>query len=183
MIPDGHIQIFKVAVSAQDHDFDFGVVFAEPLHQLHAVHAGHPDIGKNYIWANGIQLFQNFLSTCTERTNFIAPFLSGKTVRNAVADALLIICDDQTIHEIPPRVLFCVSLSFYYRCRGLLVSIGGICCTLLIFARKIELYNSSPVVPFGGLMDVLDEHMSAIKIVYPKEYELVMRKISKLTEL
>ena len=35
-------------------------------------------------------------------------------------------------------------------------------------------------VPFGGLMQVLDEHMNAIKLVYPKEYELVMRKISDL---
>ena len=35
-------------------------------------------------------------------------------------------------------------------------------------------------VPFGGLMQVLDEHMKAIKLAYPKEYELVMRKISDL---
>ena len=35
-------------------------------------------------------------------------------------------------------------------------------------------------VPFGGLMQVLDEHMKAIKLVYPKEYELVMWKISDL---
>ena len=35
-------------------------------------------------------------------------------------------------------------------------------------------------VPFGGLMQVLDEHMNAIKLAYPKEYELVMRKISDL---
>lgn len=35
-------------------------------------------------------------------------------------------------------------------------------------------------VPFGGLMQVLDEHMKAIKLVYPKEYELVMQKISDL---
>ena len=35
-------------------------------------------------------------------------------------------------------------------------------------------------VPFCGLMQVLDEHMKAIKLVYPKEYELVMRKISDL---
>lgn len=34
--------------------------------------------------------------------------------------------------------------------------------------------------PFGGLMQVLDEHMSAIKLAYPKEYELVMRKITAL---
>ena len=37
-------------------------------------------------------------------------------------------------------------------------------------------------VPFGGLMQVLDEHMNAIKLVYPKEYELVMRKIVSLSE-
>lgn len=37
-------------------------------------------------------------------------------------------------------------------------------------------------VPFGGLMRVLDEHMKAIKLVYPKEYELVMRKIASLSE-
>lgn len=37
-------------------------------------------------------------------------------------------------------------------------------------------------VPFGGLMQVLDEHMKAIKMVYPKEYELVMRKIVSLSE-
>ena len=35
-------------------------------------------------------------------------------------------------------------------------------------------------VPFSGLMQVLDEHMKAIKLVYPKEYELVMRKIIDL---
>ena len=35
-------------------------------------------------------------------------------------------------------------------------------------------------VPFSGLMQVLDEHMKAIKLVYPKEYELVMRKITAL---
>ena len=37
-------------------------------------------------------------------------------------------------------------------------------------------------VPFGGLMQVLDRHMNAIKLVYPKEYELVMRKIVSLSE-
>ncbi len=35
-------------------------------------------------------------------------------------------------------------------------------------------------VPFSGLMQVLDDHMKAIKLVYPKEYELVMRKITAL---
>ena len=37
-------------------------------------------------------------------------------------------------------------------------------------------------VPFGGLMQVLDEHMKAIKLVYPKEYELVIRKIKNLLD-
>lgn len=36
---------------------------------------------------------------------------------------------------------------------------------------------AASAAPFGALMDILDEHMSAIKLVYPKEYELVMRKI------
>lgn len=37
-------------------------------------------------------------------------------------------------------------------------------------------------VPFGGLMEVLDKHMNAIKLAYPKEYELVMRKIAALSK-
>lgn len=43
-----------------------------------------------------------------------------------------------------------------------------------------EFVRAASAVPFGSLMDVLDEHMSAIKMVYPKEYELVMRKIKTL---
>lgn len=43
-----------------------------------------------------------------------------------------------------------------------------------------EFVEAASAVPFGGLMRVLDEHMKAIKLVYPKEYELVMRKISDL---
>lgn len=41
-----------------------------------------------------------------------------------------------------------------------------------------EFVEAASAAPFGGLMEVLDEHMSAIKLAYPKEYELVMRKIS-----
>ena len=47
-------------------------------------------------------------------------------------------------------------------------------------APQSEFVQAASAVPFAGLMDVLDEHMSAIKIVYPKEYELVMRKIQLL---
>ena len=45
---------------------------------------------------------------------------------------------------------------------------------------KSEFVEAASSVPFSGLMDVLDEHMNAIKMVYPKEYELVMRKITAL---
>nr|DAY56978.1 MAG TPA: hypothetical protein [Caudoviricetes sp.] len=41
-----------------------------------------------------------------------------------------------------------------------------------------EFVEMASAAPFGGLMEVLDEHMNAIKLAYPKEYELVMRKIS-----
>lgn len=43
-----------------------------------------------------------------------------------------------------------------------------------------EFVEAASAAPFGGLMEVLDEHMSAIKLAYPKEYELVMRKITAL---
>ena len=45
-----------------------------------------------------------------------------------------------------------------------------------------EFVAAASTVPFSGLMEVLDRHMSAIKLVYPKEYELVMRKIVSLSE-
>lgn len=44
-----------------------------------------------------------------------------------------------------------------------------------------DFVEAASAAPFGALMDILDEHMSAIKLVYPKEYELVMRKIKLLT--
>ena len=43
-----------------------------------------------------------------------------------------------------------------------------------------EFVEAASAAPFGGLMEVLDEHMSAIKLAYPKEYELVMQKISDI---
>ena len=43
-----------------------------------------------------------------------------------------------------------------------------------------EFVEAASAAPFGGLMEVLDEHMNAIKLAYPKEYELVMRKITAL---
>ena len=43
-----------------------------------------------------------------------------------------------------------------------------------------DFVEMASAAPFGGLMEVLDEHMNAIKLAYPKEYELVMRKISDI---
>lgn len=51
---------------------------------------------------------------------------------------------------------------------------------LITELRKREFVEAASAAPFGGLMEVLDEHMSAIKLAYPKEYELVMRKITAL---
>lgn len=47
-------------------------------------------------------------------------------------------------------------------------------------APQSEFVQAASSVPFGGLMDVLDEHMSAIKMVYPKEYELVIKRLNLL---
>ena len=45
-----------------------------------------------------------------------------------------------------------------------------------------DFVEAASAVPFSGLMRVLDEHMNAIKLVYPKEYELVIRKIAALSK-
>lgn len=43
-----------------------------------------------------------------------------------------------------------------------------------------EFVEIASSVPFGPLMDILDKHMSAIRLVYPKEYDLVIQKIKNL---
>lgn len=43
-----------------------------------------------------------------------------------------------------------------------------------------EFVEAASAVPFSGLMQVLDDHMKGIQIVYPKEYDLVMHKIRSL---
>lgn len=44
------------------------------------------------------------------------------------------------------------------------------------YARS-EFTQIASEVPFEHLMDVLDEHMEAIQLVYPKEYKLIIRKL------
>ena len=48
--------------------------------------------------------------------------------------------------------------------------------------QQSEFVEAASAVPFSGLMEVLDRHMNAIKLVYPKEYELVIRKIKNLLD-
>lgn len=43
-----------------------------------------------------------------------------------------------------------------------------------------EFVEAASSVPFSGLIRVLDEHINAIKLVYPKEYEMVMQRIRLL---
>lgn len=37
-------------------------------------------------------------------------------------------------------------------------------------------------VPMECLMKILDEHFTAVKIIFPKEYDLVIKRISKAKE-
>lgn len=48
--------------------------------------------------------------------------------------------------------------------------------------QQSEFVEAASAVPFSGLMEVLDRHMNAIKLVYPKEYELVIKKIKNLLD-
>lgn len=43
-----------------------------------------------------------------------------------------------------------------------------------------EFLEACSNVPYPMLMKILDEHMSAIKVVYSKEYDTVMSKIRQL---
>lgn len=40
-----------------------------------------------------------------------------------------------------------------------------------------DFVKAASAAPFDVLMQVLDKHMDGIKIVYPKEYKLVMQRI------
>lgn len=46
--------------------------------------------------------------------------------------------------------------------------------------RGSEFLEAASGVPYPALMKVLDEHMQAIRVVYPKEYEGVMTRIMEL---
>jgi len=46
--------------------------------------------------------------------------------------------------------------------------------------RGSEFLEAASGVPYPALMRILDEHMSALQVVQPKEYDLVMGKIGQL---
>lgn len=43
-----------------------------------------------------------------------------------------------------------------------------------------DFVEAASTVPFSGLMRILDEHMNAIRLVYPKEYQLVIKRLKEL---
>lgn len=43
-----------------------------------------------------------------------------------------------------------------------------------------EFFTAAISAPLDGLVEILDEHMEAIRLVYPKEYDSVMRRIREL---
>lgn len=47
-------------------------------------------------------------------------------------------------------------------------------------APQSEFVEVASSIPFSELMRILDQHMEAIQLVYPKEYELVMSKMKKV---
>lgn len=43
-----------------------------------------------------------------------------------------------------------------------------------------EFYAVASKVPIGELLSVLDEHMTAVQALYPKEYSIVLEKIKSI---
>lgn len=43
-----------------------------------------------------------------------------------------------------------------------------------------EFVEAASAVPFSGLMEVLDRHMNALKLVYPKEYSSIIYRLKSM---
>ena len=104
MAADGHIQVFEIAVAAQDHDLDLGIIPAEPLHQLQPVHPRHPYIGQDHIRFAGRHLVQHFLAAGAQGRHLVAPLPPGQAVCHAVAYIFFVVRNDQPVHRRPPMV-------------------------------------------------------------------------------
>lgn len=73
----------------------------------------------------------------------------------------------------------CERLAWLYVCRDHLrppASAGGDTQTI----SGSEFLEASSGVSYPALMGILDEHMSALSVVQPKEYESILRKIRAL---
>lgn len=46
--------------------------------------------------------------------------------------------------------------------------------------RTSEFLTACDGAPVEGILDVLDEHMEAIRVLYPKEYDAVVERIGEL---
>lgn len=47
-------------------------------------------------------------------------------------------------------------------------------------APKSEFLQTVADAPLDGVMDILDQHMEAVKAIYPKEYAMVLQMIKEL---
>lgn len=48
------------------------------------------------------------------------------------------------------------------------------------FVGESEFLQLCSHAPIEGVLNILDEHMECIKILYPKEYNLLIKKLSEL---
>lgn len=48
------------------------------------------------------------------------------------------------------------------------------------YADRSEFLEAVADKPIEKVMSILDEHMSAVEVVYPKEYQALMRKIKEI---
>lgn len=47
-------------------------------------------------------------------------------------------------------------------------------------APQSEFLSAISDAPLDGVFDILDEHMGVIKLIYPKEYDMILKKIKNL---
>ena len=74
----------------------------------------------------------------------------------------------------------CERLSWLYTVRDHLIPVKEPIDSSTITLSGSEFLEAASGVPYRLLMKVLDEHMSALQVVQPKEYASVMSKISNL---
>lgn len=90
---------------------------------------------------------------------------------------------EREIHDLEARgdttYSLCERLAWLYVCRDHLRPVREETQTTQQL-RGSEFIEACSDVPYPQLMRILDEHMSGIQVVYPREYENVMAKIRAL---